>query len=196
MRNAAAIGLASVVLAWWGSVLRRPAAAAPGQTSSPDPVVRDREEVRRLHDEDQADRAAPAIDWTVVGPRDRARLKRVKDLFATDGLHTANDYYRSAMILQHGEAPEDFLLAHEFCVVAIIKGKNDRESAWLAASAEDRFLMNIGRPQRFGTQFRSEGAEPLRLYTVGEGVTDELRRLMGVHSLALAKAHEAELSKK
>ena len=39
--------------------------------------------------------------------------------------------------------------------------------------------MSIGRPQRFGTQFRSEGAGPLRLYTVGEGVTDELRRVMG-----------------
>jgi hypothetical protein len=60
------------------------------------------------------------------------------------------------------------LLAHEFCVVAIMKGKNDRETAWLAASAEDRFLMNIGRPQRFGTQFRSEGTEPLRLYTVAD----------------------------
>lgn len=53
--------------------------------------------------------------------------------------------------------PDDFLLAHEFCVIAIIKGKNDREARWLAASSEDRFLMNIQRPQRFGTQFRSAG---------------------------------------
>ena len=80
--------------------------------------------------------------------------------------------------------------------MAILKGKNDQESAWLAASAEDRFLMNVERPQRFGTQFRSDNNGPLRLYTVGPGVTDELRRLMGVHSLAAAKTHEAELNKK
>ena len=151
---------------------------------------------RRLRDQDQADRAPAAIDWSVVGPRDRVRSRRVKELFAGNGLHTANDYYHAAMILQHGEAPEDFLLAHEFCVVAMMKGKNDVESAWLAAAAEDRFLMNIGRPQRFGTQYRSEGAGPLRLYTMGDGVTDELRRLMGVPTLAEARAHEAELSKK
>jgi hypothetical protein len=171
----------------------------PGRVSrartSP-PVVAENEELARLHDEDQADRAPATIDWKVVGPRDRARLKRVKELFAANDLRTANDYYHSAMILQHGDEPEDFLLAHEFCVVAIVVGKNDRETRWLAASAEDRFLMNIGRPQRFGTQFTSEGSGPMRLYAVGEGPTDELRARMGVHTLAEAKAHEAELSRK
>jgi hypothetical protein len=196
MRHHPATVLVFVVLVLSGIGLDRSVIALPWQAHSASPAPSDSEELRRLHDEDQADRAAEAIDWSVVGPRDHARLKRVKELFETDSLHTANDYYSAAMILQHGEVPEDFLLAHEFCVVAIHKGKNDRESAWLAASAEDRFLMNIGRPQRFGTQFRSEGAGPLRLYTVGDGVTDELRRLMGVHSLAEARAHEAELSKK
>jgi len=196
MRHHPATVLVFVVLVLSGIGLDRSVIALPWQAPSASPALSDSEELRRLHDEDQADRAAEAIDWSAVGPRDHARLKRVKELFETDQLHTANDYYRAAMILQHGEVPEDFLLAHEFCVVAILKGKNDRESAWLSASAEDRFLMNIGRPQRFGTQFRSEGAGPLRLYTVGDGVTDELRRLMGVHSLAEARAHEVELSKK
>ena len=115
----------------------------------------------------------------MVGPRDRARLKRVKEIFAANGVRTANDYYHSAMILQHGDDPEDFLLAHEFCVVAIAAGKNDRETRWLAASAEDRFLMNIGRPQRFGTQFTSDDNGPIRLYAVGEGLTDEFRHPNG-----------------
>src|SRR5262245_25348270 len=130
--------------------------ASSQKASSP----RDNEELRRLHDEDQADRSPGGdkpIDWTVVGPRDQARLNRVKSLFAEDRLKTANDYFHAAVILQHGDVPEDFLLAHEFCVVAITKGKNDKDTRWLAASGEDRFLMNIGRPQRFATQFRSEG---------------------------------------
>jgi hypothetical protein len=120
----------------------------------------------------------------------------VKDLYARDGLHTANDYYHAAMILQHGEARDDFLLAHEFCVVAITKGRNGSDTRWLAAAAEDRFLMNIGRPQRFATQFRSEGAGPMRLYPVDASVTDELRRLMDAPPLKEAKAREAELNKK
>jgi hypothetical protein len=158
----------------------------------------DNEEVRRLHDEDQLDRtpADPSlIDWAVVLPRDRARLRRVKELFAKGALRTANDYYRAAMVLQHGNEPEDFLLAHEFCVVAIVLGKNDKETRWLAASAEDRFLMNIGRPQRFGTQFNKADGEPWKIYQVDPVVTDALRELMGTHPLTDAKAREAELNR-
>ena len=161
--------------------------------------VPDNTELKRLHDEDQADRTPPKgkeIDWAVIGPRDQARLARVKGFLTQGLLHTANDYYRAALILQHSQEPEDFLLSHEFCVIAIIKGKNDKDTKWLAASSEDRFLMNIGRPQRFGTQFRSEGNGPILLYNVGPGVTDEMRRLMGLHSLAESKAHEIEINKK
>jgi hypothetical protein len=158
--------------------------------------LKDNEELKRLHDEDQSDRAPTDVDWAIVSPRDKARLSRVKELYLQNRLQTASDYYHGAMILQHGDAPEDFLLAHEFCVIAISKGKNDKEAKWLAASSEDRFLMNIGRPQRFGTQFHSEGNGPYKLYTVDSGVTDETRRDMGVHSLAEARAHEAELNKK
>ena len=125
----------------------------------------------------------------------RARRERVKALFTRDSLHTSNDYFHAAVILQHGAVPEDFLLAHDFCVAAIILGKNDKDTRWLAASAEDRFLMNLGRAQRFATQFRSEGDGPVKLYPVDASVTDALRRLMGAHSLAEARAHEAELNK-
>ena len=156
----------------------------------------DSEELRRLMDEDQADRQSKSVDWSVVTPRDRARLARIKALYGGGDIHTANDYYRAALVLQHGEVPEDFQLAHDFCVAAMMLGKNDLASASLAAAAEDRFLMNIGRPQRFGTQFRSEGTGPLRLYAVSEGVADDLRRLMGVPPLSEAKALEADLNKK
>ncbi len=169
-----------------------------GQITTRKPI-QDNQELKRLHDEDQADRTPPKgkeIDWAIVGPRDVARLTRVKELLTQNLLQTGNDYYRAALVLQHGEEPEDFLLSHEFCVIAIAKGKNDKDTKWLAASSEDRFLMNIGRPQRFATQFRFEGNGPIQLYQVGPGVTDEMRRIMGLHSLAEAKAHEIELNKK
>ena len=164
------------------------------------PTVKDNEELVRLHQEDQADRSpanAKDIDWAILGPRDKARLARVKALYTQNGLHTGADYYHAAMVLQHSEIPEDFLLAHEFCVVAISKGKNDKDTRWLAAASEDRFLMNIGRPQRFATQYRADPVTaPFRLYKVDDGVTDELRRALNVPSLAQAKAREVEMNKK
>jgi hypothetical protein len=195
MRNREATLLCAIIVAITGHVMS-PANAGSSQTGSPDVALRDDEELKRLRDEDQGDRVPKVIDWAVVTPRDRARSRRVKELFAADGLRTANDYLRSALILQHGEAPEDFLLAHEFCVAAMVLGRNDLESASLAAAAEDRFLMNVGRPQRFGTQFRRDGTGPWRLYAVGDGVTDALRRLMGGPSLAEARAREAEMNGK
>ncbi|MEJ2079154.1 MAG: hypothetical protein P8Z74_14260 [Acidobacteriota bacterium] len=163
--------------------------------SSTKPTPKDNEELIRLYQEDQADRAPrTAIDWKVVGPRDQARLKRVKELYTQGRMQTGGDYYNAAMVLQHGSSPEDFLLAHEFCIVAISKG--EVRAKWLAAASEDRFLMNIGRPQRFGTQYRSDGQGPIRLYEVGPSVTDGLRRALDVPSLAEAKAREAEFHKK
>ena len=192
MRSFLALSLACALTA---GACHLACASAAARSSSPS-AANDNAELKQLHDEDQADREPENIDWSVVGPRDQARLKRVKELFAANALRTANDYYRAAMVLQHGSVPEDFLLGHELCVAAMMKGRTDKETAWLAASAEDRYLMNLGRPQRFGTQFHSEGSGPVKLYTVDEspGVTDELRRLMSVHSLAEAKAHEAELN--
>ena len=162
-------------------------------------TFKDNQELARLHREDQSDRTpsnAKDIDWAVVGPRDKARLSRVKEIYSQNQLHTGADYYHAAMILQHGETPEDFLLAHEFCVVAITRGKNDRDTRWLAAASEDRFLMNIRRPQRFATQYTAEPiTAPFRLYKVDAGVTDELRRALDVPSLAEAKAQEEKINK-
>ena len=172
-----------------------PVPSADAQTSS---VTKDNPELTRLMAEDQADRTpddARAIDWKIVGPRDAARLKRVKELYAENKLQTGADYYHAAMILQHGDVAEDYLLAHELCVVAISKG--DTRAKWLAAASEDRFLMNIDRPQRFGTQFRCDGPNcEFHLYKLDAGVTDDLRKGLDVPSLAEAKAREAKMNKK
>ena len=95
-------------------------------------ILNDNKELKGLHDEDQSDRTPPDgkdINWAIVSPRDKARLERVKELYTQNRLHTASDYYHGAMILQHGKAPEDFLLSHEFCVLAISKGKNDKDAS-------------------------------------------------------------------
>ncbi len=158
---------------------------------------KDHSELARLFQEDQADRTSKdgkPIDWKAVDVRDKAREKRVKELYANNQLNTGRDYYHVAMVLQHASAPEDYLLAHELCIVAISKG--DERAKWLAAASEDRFLMQIGRPQRFATQFRSVGNSPMRLYETEQGVTDELRRALDVPTLAQAKEREARMNSK
>ena len=97
------------------------------------------------------------------------------------------------MVLQHGRTPEDYLLAHELCVVAVSKG--EERAKWLAAASEDRLLMTIGRAQRFAAHFRSEGADgPVRLYKTVTGVTDELRKALGVPTLKEAEARAAQMN--
>ncbi len=157
--------------------------------------LQDDQELRRLYDEDQEDRTPRdprAIDWSVVGQRDRARRERVKTLLAEGRLVTANDYYYAAMILQHGDGPDDYLLAHELAVASIIKGNTS--GAWLAAATEDRFLTSIGRPQRFGTQFKADHDGPWRLEPVDPTMTDELREVFGAPSLEAARAKVVELN--
>jgi len=184
------MSLGAIVLAFATGMARgRPSPAATAAAS-------DRKDLVQMFDEDQADRAPDNVDWSVVQPRDRAREARVKELFASGGLQTGGDFYRAAMILQHGSVPEDFLLAHEFCVAAMGLGKNDGATRWLAVASEDRFLMNLDRPQRFGTQYRSEGTGPMLLYKVDEGITDQLRRIMAAPTLAEARKREADLAKK
>ncbi|MEK6407374.1 MAG: hypothetical protein AABN34_10450 [Acidobacteriota bacterium] len=165
--------------------------------SSPPSVEKDKEELARLFREDQADRTSKdgkPIDWKAVDARDKTREKRVKELYANNQLRTGADYYHVAMVLQHASAPEDYLLAHELCVVAISKG--DERAKWLAAASEDRFLMELGRPQRFATQFRSVGNSPMRLYQTDQGVTDGLRMALNVPTLAQAKEREARMNSK
>jgi hypothetical protein len=192
--------LVLIMLALWVIALRPLFILHPAEAQAPSTQsLKDNKELKRLCAEDQSDRTPPQgkpIDWTIVSPRDKARLKRVKELYTQNLLQTADDYDCAATVLLHGEMPEDFLLAHEFWVVAISKGKNDKDTLALAAASEDRFLMNIGRPQRFGTQLRSEGNGPIELYPVDPGVTDGLRHVMIGHSLAEVKARVAEMNKK
>jgi hypothetical protein len=158
----------------------------------------DNDVLRSLYQADQIDRAPGAgksIDWVLVGQRDHARETMVRQLYSDNQLKTGGDYYHAAMVLQHSTVPESFLLAHELSVVAISKG--EARAKWLAAASEDRFLMAIGRPQRFGTQFRDHGPNTrMELYDVDPTVTDDLRSALSVPSLADAKRREAKMNQK
>jgi bifunctional DNase/RNase len=149
------------------------------------------EELARMFAEDQGDRTpqpAGPIDWDVVGPRDSVRLARVKQMCRSQRLSTGMDHYHAAMILQHAHEPDDYLLAHELCIVAV--GQGVEQAKWLAAASEDRYLMNIGRPQRFATQYRAEpGGKNWDLYLVDPEFSDGMRRAFNVPTLSEAQAN-------
>ena len=150
--------------------------------------VKDDPELEAICREDQADRLpeeGKAIDWSVVGPRDARRLSRIKELYHAGKIVTGPDYFNAALVLQHGRVPEDYLLAHELAVVAISKGQANRASS-LAAASEDRFLMAIGRKQRFGTQLTN----PI---IVDGDITDQLREELRVPPLGEEQEHAKSL---
>jgi hypothetical protein len=165
-------------------------------------VFASNDELTRMFDEDQSDRepsSGQPINWVQVSQRDQARRERALVLYRSAALKTGEDLYHVAMILQHGSAPEDYLLAHELCVAAIFSADTDagawmEDAKWLAAASEDRFLSSIGRKQRFGTQFRSDDVE-FTLEPMEEGITDEIRKLWSVPTLAQAKVKGAELTR-
>jgi tetratricopeptide (TPR) repeat protein len=144
-------------------------------------------ELRKLFEADQADRSpGPATmeGWKEVSARDEQRRARVKELIAEGALEEGADFLAAGFIFQHGRTPEDFAMAREMGAEAARRGNPG--GLWLAAAAWDRWLMNAGRPQRFGTQYKSDGpaAKEMKLYTVDPSVTDEERARWGFPPLA------------
>ena len=176
----------------------KPAEATAPAVPAPALELTDSMELARMFQEDQADRQpgeGKEIDWSVVGPRDEARLARVKEVCHGNGIREPRDYYYAAMILQHGGEPEDYLLAHELCVVAASRGVEPAK--WLAAASEDRFLLAIGRRQRFGTQFhKANVAAPWKLADVDDGLADGVRIALNVPALQASIARTATMNDK
>lgn len=186
-RDRSVVALAVVTL---GAVA---AAVVRAQSKS----LTDNAELTRMCQEDQDDRkpGLRGIDWTVVKPRDDARLARTRELYASGALHTGADWFHAALILQHADEPDDYLLAHEMSVAAAVLGYE--QAKWLVAAAEDRFLMKLGRKQRFGTQYEpAEESGKYRLAATDGQVTDALRAALGVNSLADAQAQARQFDKK
>jgi hypothetical protein len=143
---------------------------------APGPAI---SEIHQLYIADQEDRRAEKIDWSKVGPRDSERRNRAHELLAEGKLTAARDFHDAAFIFQHGEKPDDFLLAHVLAVAAVAKG--DASSQWIAAATLDRYLQNIKQSQIFGTQYFKVGDKPWTQEPYDrELMPDSLRKVLGV----------------
>lgn len=107
-----------------------------------------------LYAADQKDREkvySTAADVESLKLRDAERRRELVAMIGQGGVNTSNDLYHAAVLFLHGTEPKEFLTAHRLATIASINGH--RPSRWLAAATLDRFLMSIGLPQTYGTQF-------------------------------------------
>lgn len=141
---------------------------------------------------DQAARANPGqIDWAKVAPEDARRRVETKTLLDSGRLRSGADYYHAAFVFQHGDQPDDFLMAHVLATIAVSRGRPD--ATWIAAATLDRYLQRIGRKQIFGTQYVTrDGTTTLEPYDRAL-VSDALRAAMGVPPQAEQEKRRAEI---
>jgi len=180
-----------ILIGFWVWLAYSPTSVFANASENTQTESADSQALKKLFEEDQADRQN-STDPFATSRHDDEHETRVKVLYNRGALKTGADYYRAAMILQHAVTPDDFLLCHDFCIVAISKG--EQRAKWLAAASMDRFLVNIGRPQRFGTQYAaSRPGFPIYLRPVDASVTDQLRSEFSVAPLAVLKEREAKM---
>ena len=145
-------------------------------------------ELAELFKQDQEDRSGGAkhFDWEKIAVQDAQRLARAHEIYAefkeSKVFLEPESLYQLAMLFQHSLDVEDYKRAQE---VAELSGSQGYENAqWLAAAAEDRYLLAIGQKQKWGTQFKrnedGEYEQPDYASDEESGITDEVRIARGV----------------
>ena len=101
-------------------------------------------------DREDSMRLTPA-QWVQTNARDAERRTQVRKLLDSGTLVTGEDFEHASFVFQHGNRPEDFLMAHILAVAAVVRG--DTKARWISAATLDRYLQAIKQPQVFGTQY-------------------------------------------
>lgn len=144
----------------------------------------DNAEIQRMYDEDQSARKVANINWTQLNKADSLRRRRVDELLDSNKVRTGQDFYRSAMIFQHGSDTLASAKAIQFMKQAL--DLDSTVNRWLLAAAIDRHLMRKGMPQIYGTQYvmMGQNGKWQRYQIDTTKVTDQERRDYHVETLA------------
>jgi hypothetical protein len=98
-------------------------------------------ELASLYQADRKERInqprANTVEYKAMRARDLQRRMRVMEILTANELHTAEDYYYAAHIMNHGDTPEDAEKAHRLAQRASELGH--RPARWLAAASYDRW---------------------------------------------------------
>lgn len=132
---------------------------------------------------DQQERKAKPIDWALVNVNDEARRELVRSELAANRIKHSDDYFNAALIMQHGHNQADYKLAYELSLKAVQIDPEHHQAKWLAAAAEDRWLIEQGKPQIWGTQWQSIDGKLTLLNHDLSLKTDEQRWQAGIKSV-------------
>lgn len=141
-------------------------------------------ELKDLFDKDQSDRQELGDNWDDADrikqlmENDAARLKRAREIYSEyeKGSVMLSDEERVqlAFLFQHSAESDDYRKAYELANSAGESG------AWIAAAAEDRWLLSRGEKQKWGTQFTRDNERAPMLSDEEAGITDEMRKERGI----------------
>lgn len=141
----------------WGCATTNLASSAPAyQYCQADPVRLEArsEELSRIAQADQNDRK----NWEQKGPRDlqeiakrdEGRRMRVGQIYGEGCFSKSSDYAAAALVYQHGNVPDHFYQTFVWAKRAVELG--DPGQKRMMALGIDRYLVNVGRKQLFGSQ--------------------------------------------
>lgn len=153
------------------------------------PKIIDNYKLKRIYKLDQSSRNNTNMDPDTLSKLDSQNKYIVIQMLIMGKIRTAMDYYRAAMILQHGNNTDDYKLAFSLSKIAATLKPNDKHILWLTAATWDRILMSKNVPQWYGTQYYQETPNsPIFLYRIDENIITDKERL----SLNLPTLHEAK----
>lgn len=122
----------------------------------------------------------------------RQRCERVLELHQQGKVLNARDNFHAALVMLYGDRPSHYELAYNLADHAARLGE---QRAWtLQAMALDRWLLSVGRPQRFGTQIIKQGGR-WSLGALDEKVSDSERAMYGVPPLFVQQQRARQLQR-
>ncbi len=171
-----------------GAFLALAACTGPHQTASAPPA--DNARLAALFTQDQDDRRAEGLDWTMIERHDAEHRREVLAMLEAGAVRTGADHYHAAMIFQHGPDSTSHKTAWDLAATAERMGFE--RARWLAAAAQDRYRLTIGQPQIYGTQFTVRDDVWYLDAIDSLAVTDDERRRVGTRTLDEIRAYLAE----
>ena len=169
------------------------AGTASARENARQAVENDNAELAAMFEADQRERQDLMAKWSTrtaeennvaaqqMSANDEQRRADVAAMLTRGEVQTGKDFYHAAFIFQHGGSPESYLRAHTLSMTALAKGYS--EASWLSAASLDRYLVNIGQRQIFGTQYVIANGVRTQKEMAKGAVSDAERVVLGVDTL-------------
>ncbi|MGB3775830.1 MAG: hypothetical protein WA951_11290 [Leeuwenhoekiella sp.] len=86
--------------------------------------------------------------------RDNIRLNQVKKLRDQEELSKSMDMFYAAFVYHHSDNKEDYKIASELAARAAVDNglKDNYLVQWLRKASYDRYMLSIGKPEKYNTQ--------------------------------------------